>query len=115
MGHEGTSVGATPPRFHAPLLGTRGDGPVIHYQYTLDILTEDARPLDRVVLAPDWAPALEWARFEGIRAGRLPAVTAAVSGEIEPVWDGTAGEPFVAAFRAVVRAGSGDAVAREIP
>ena len=115
MGHEGTSVGATPPRFHAPLPGTRGDGPVIHYQYTLDLLSEDARPLDRVVLAPDWAPALEWVRFEGIREGRLPAVTAAVPGVVKPVWDGRAGEPVVAAFRAAVRTERGDEVAREIP
>jgi len=49
-------------------------------------------------------------RFEGIREGRLPLVTAPVRGVVEPVWDGDAGAPFVAAFRAVV-----DGVAREIP
>src|SRR6266566_3707256 len=87
----------------------------MHYQYTLDILSEDARPLDRVALAPDWTPALEWVRFEGIREGRLPAVTAAVPGVVEPVWDGRAGEPVVATFRGIVRAEGGDEVVREIP
>jgi proteasome lid subunit RPN8/RPN11 len=88
---------------------------MMHYQYTLDILSKESRPLDRVVLAPDWTPALEWVRFEGIREGRLPAVTAAVPGVVEPVWDGRVGEPIVAAFRAVVRAEGGGEVAREIP
>jgi proteasome lid subunit RPN8/RPN11 len=86
-----------------------------HYRYTLDVLDEDARPLDWMPLAPDWTPALEWVRFEGIREGRVPAVTAWVSGTIEPVWDGHAGQPIVAAFRAVVRTEGGGAFAREIP
>src|SRR2546425_12937344 len=85
------------------------------YEYSVELLTEEGRQLDCVGLAPDWQPALEWVRFEGIRAGRLPAVTAAVSGVVEPVWDGRAGEPIVAAFRAVVRTAGGDEVAREIP
>jgi len=85
------------------------------YQYILDILTEDGRQLDRVVLAPDWKPALAWVQFEGVREGRLPAVTAAVPGEVEPIWDGRAGEPIVAAFRAVIPADGRGPVAREIP
>jgi hypothetical protein len=42
--------------------------------------------------------------------GRLRPVSGDASGEVEPVWDGRAGEPVVAAFRAVV-----DGVSREIP
>ncbi len=85
------------------------------YQYTLDILAEDGRELDRMVVTPDWKAALEWAHFEGIREGRLRPVSAAVPGVIEPVWEAKAGEPFVAAFRAVIPSqGKGD-VSREIP
>ena len=85
------------------------------YEYSLEILSEDGRQLDRVGLAPDWQPALAWAQFEGIREGRLPAVTGAVPGVVEPVWDGRAGPPLVAAFRAVVRGEGGEEVSREIP
>jgi proteasome lid subunit RPN8/RPN11 len=119
MGHEaerGSDPSSLPrsPRERPPARRD-GDETVMAYQYTLDILGEDARPLDRVVVAPDWAPALEWVRFEGIREGRLPPVTAAVPGVVEPVWDGRAGEPIVAAFRAVVIGEGGHEVAREIP
>jgi proteasome lid subunit RPN8/RPN11 len=87
----------------------------MHYQYTLDVLTEDGRQLDRVVLAPDWKPALEWVHFEGIREGRLRPVTAAVPGVVEPIWDGRAGQPMVAAFRAVIPSQGQGEVSREIP
>ena len=85
------------------------------YQYTLDILGQDGRQLDRVVLAPDWRQALAWVHLEGMREGRLPPVTAAVPGVVEPVWDGRAGEPIVAAFRAVIPTPGEGEVAREIP
>lgn len=85
------------------------------YQYALDILTEVGRELERVAVAPDWNPALECVRFEGIREGRLQPVSGAVPGVVEPVWDGKAGQPFVAAFRVVIASqGQGD-VSREIP
>jgi proteasome lid subunit RPN8/RPN11 len=85
------------------------------YQYAVDILTEDGRELDRVVVTPDWNAALEWVRFEGIREGRLPPVSGAVPGVVQPVWDGKKGQPFVAAFRVVIPSqGEGD-VSREVP
>ena len=83
------------------------------YRYAIEILTPDGQALGRVAATPDWAAALEWVRFEGIRAGRFPPVTAAVRGEVEPVWDGRTGPPYVTAFRAVV--GGDEEVAREIP
>jgi hypothetical protein len=88
---------------------------MVHYGYTLDILSEDGRPLDHGVLSPDWAPALEWVRFEGVREGRLPAVAATLPGVVEPVWDGRAGEPVVAGFRIAIRGAGGVEVVREIP
>src|SRR5262249_20767675 len=82
---------------------------------SLDILGDDGRQLDRVGLAPDWQPALAWTQFEGIREGRLPPVTGTVPGVVEPIWDGRAGPPLVAAFRAVVPGDGGEEGAREIP
>jgi proteasome lid subunit RPN8/RPN11 len=85
------------------------------YQYALDILTDDGRELDRVVVTPDWDAALEWVRFEGIREGRLPPVSGAVPGVVQPVWDVKKGQPFVAAFRVIIPSqGEGD-VSREVP
>jgi hypothetical protein len=75
---------------------------------------EDGR-YKRFVLAPDWRAALAWVHFEGIRAGRLPAVTRRGPSSVEPVWDALAGPPLVAAFRARVGAEGGAAVVREIP
>jgi len=80
------------------------------FEFAAELFTGEGRPLERVTLAPDWRPALEWVRLEGIREGRLWAVTGDASGEVEPIWDGSAGEPIVAAFRAVV-----GGVSREIP
>jgi hypothetical protein len=85
------------------------------YQYTLDILTDDGRVIARAAATPDWTAALEWVHFEGIREGRLAAVSRAVAGAVRPVWDDATGEPFVARFRVVIPSqGKGD-VAREIP
>jgi proteasome lid subunit RPN8/RPN11 len=87
----------------------------MRYQYAIDILAGDGRLLLRVPVTPDWSAALAWVRFEGIREGRLPAVTGARPGAVEPIWDGRVGEPYLAAFRAVVCTDDGAVVAREIP
>lgn len=80
------------------------------FEFAAEFFTEEGRRLERVTLAPDWRPALEWVRLEGVREGRLRPVTGDASGEVAPIWDGRAGEPIVAAFRAVV-----GGVSREIP
>jgi hypothetical protein len=83
------------------------------YEYAIAILTPQGRELGARGVRPDWRAALEWVRFEGIRAGRLPPVGGAVDGSVEPIWDGQAGPPYVTAFRTVVRADEDGA--REIP
>src|SRR5262249_16138422 len=85
------------------------------YEYSLHILSEDGRQLDRVGLAPDWQPALAWTQFEGIREGRPPAVTGAAPRGGGPIRDGRAGGRMVGGFGAVGGGEAGDEVSREIP
>jgi len=85
------------------------------YRYTLDVMTETGRMLERAVVTPDWKAALEWTHFEGIREGALPAVTRTGPGEVEPVWDAHQGEPWVSGFRVTVRTGEGSVATRQIP
>lgn len=80
------------------------------YRYAIDVLTEHGDALGRVSVTPAWEPALAWVQLEGMRAGRLRPVGTALPGTIEPVWDATAGRPYVGSFRATV----GDVV-RSIP
>ena len=84
------------------------------YQYAIDFYREDGRALAQVPVTPDWEPALEWTQFEGMRLGRLPPVTAAACGSIEPVWHPGIGQPCISAVRAVARTGD-SAISREIP
>jgi hypothetical protein len=87
----------------------------MNYRYTIDVLAEDGRSLESTVVAPDWNAAVEWAHFEGIRTGRLPAVTGTSPSRIEPIWDARAGEPIVTGFRIVMPSASGGELARDIP
>jgi hypothetical protein len=85
------------------------------YHYQLDLLDEGGRSLERSLVSPDWSAALAWVHFEGIRAGRLPAVTQRGPSSVEPIWDARKGEPLVSGFRAAVRADDGGEMTREIP
>ncbi len=72
------------------------------FRYTIDYYTEKGDRLDTLPLEPDWQPVEEWMQFMGVRAGRLPAVTATPSVGLEPVWDEDEGEPVVGGVRASV-------------
>jgi proteasome lid subunit RPN8/RPN11 len=88
------------------------------YQYALDFFREDGSALAQVPVTPDWAPALEWAHFDGVRHAQLPAVIPAdlsARAVIEPVWHAQSGEPFVRAVRVTIAAHHGGVVMREIP
>jgi len=87
----------------------------MNYQYAIDVLTEDGRPLEHAVVTPDWKAALDWVHFEGVRAGSLPPLTRTGPGAVEPIWDGRHGAPYVAGLRVIVRADGGAAAVREIP
>jgi len=79
-----------------------------HYQCALDLFAPDGH-------RPDWELALESVAFEGIRRGHLPAVTGTPRGAVGPIWHAELGEPYVGAFRALVRREGGGAASSEIP
>jgi proteasome lid subunit RPN8/RPN11 len=89
------------------------------YSYTLDFYRIDGTAVGQRPLEPDWTPALEWAHFEGIREGRLPAVMAVNRApgacRVEPVWHPQSGQPHVSAFQVVLSANGSGTVSREIP
>jgi hypothetical protein len=70
------------------------------YRYSAEISAFEGRPIQTVELAdPDWAPALDWAYFQHVRAGARSPLMRCADGTIEPVWDDAAGRPFVSAIR----------------
>ena len=87
------------------------------YQYMLDFFREDGAAAGQVVVTPDWLPALESVHFEGIRQGRLPAVTAVGPSVVAPVWHAKAGAPYVSGVRVAVAANKADGatVSRDFP
>lgn len=72
------------------------------HTFVLELDDAGGDPLGRVVVEPDWLPAIEHARFEAIRTGLLPASDAAPPARIEPVWHREAGAPTLSAIRVVV-------------
>jgi proteasome lid subunit RPN8/RPN11 len=86
----------------------------MRYQYAISFFRDDGSALAQIPVTPDWGPALEWLQFEGMRAGLLPAVTAAARGTVEPVWHPQIGQPCIAGVRAVASARD-RTLSREIP
>jgi proteasome lid subunit RPN8/RPN11 len=86
------------------------------YRFAIDYYTPQGRALGPVAVEPDWQPAREWARFEAMRKGLLPPLTAHTPGAIEPVWDEALGAPVCSGVRVVHPTGEPDAVvSAEIP
>jgi hypothetical protein len=85
------------------------------YQYVLELFKEDRTPLGRVPVVVDSRPMLEWVRFAGIRAARLPPTMQDGGSRVEPVWHPQAGRPYVGWFRARVARSDGGAFDRLIP
>jgi len=85
------------------------------YQYTVVLYREDGAPIGHAAVATDFEPALEWARFLGMRLGRVSPVLSADGGEIAPIWDPHSGEPFIAGFHAAVAGGNGREFGCDIP
>jgi proteasome lid subunit RPN8/RPN11 len=84
------------------------------YRYAIEIYSEAGGRLGQVAVVPDWEPALESVRFEGMRRGRLPAVHATPMGSIEPIWHAKLKPPYVSGFRAAVRDTGGAEICCEI-
>jgi hypothetical protein len=76
------------------------------YRYVLELFRTGGESLGQVALTPDWEPAVECARYAGLRSFGVWATQSGAERSVEPVWDEALGEPYVGAFR-VHLAGSG--------
>lgn len=85
------------------------------HQFSLELSREDGTPLERLSVDVDWTPAAEWAHFEAIRAGKLPAVSAMEHTTVTPVWASDKGEPYLGGVRVTVRSPDGGAASSDIP
>jgi hypothetical protein len=87
------------------------------YQYIAEIYKgQKLECVGKLILKPDFAPALEWARFEVIRRDPSRPLVLDVDAEtISPAWHDQLGSPYLAAFNAVVPVAGSSDVAFEIP
>ena len=69
------------------------------YRYVLELFRTSGEPLGQVALTPDWEPAVECARYGGLRSLGVWATQSGAERRVEPVWDEKLGEPYVGAFR----------------
>ncbi len=93
------------------------DGVSDRYRYALELHKREPQALlATVAVRPDWAPALEWARFQALRRCNSEEVELREARVwIEPVFDHERGAPYVERLRAVVEGGNGASGESEIP
>jgi len=89
----------------------------IRYQYMLEIhRREPAAHLATLPVAPDFAPALEWATLEAIRDDPdRRTVLNTHDSRIEPRWNPQRGRPYVSGLQAVVVRKGSPAVEFDVP
>ncbi len=73
------------------------------YVYAIELLHGD-QALPAVRVTPDFAPAVEAARFAAFRAGTPSEVAFVAATAVVPRWDDTLGEPYLAGLTASARA-----------
>jgi len=73
----------------------------VSYRFALSLFKPDETSLGQFSLDVDWEPAIEWTRFLALRRG---AGEARQEAEVEPIWHGVQGPPYVQGFH--VRLGS---------
>ena len=81
------------------------------HRYVLALYKQDLAHVGDVAVQPDWEQAAQWSQWRAARQGALPPFCGLGPCAIEPVWHEQHGEPYVAAFRAVVLDDEGSAVA----
>ena len=69
------------------------------YRYVLELFRTNGEAVGQVTLTPDWEPAIECARFAGLRAFGTWATQPGAERQVEPLWHDEIGEPYVRAFR----------------
>jgi hypothetical protein len=86
------------------------------FVFVLEIFKEDGTHVGSYPVETDWSHVRECARFKAVRHDPArPLVLEDASGWVEPVWDPDAGEPCVAAVRAMVANNGGGAAAFDLP
>ena len=69
------------------------------HRYVAEASDHDGRRLGELVLAPDFTPAAEWTHLQGVRLGAFPAFAHHGPCVVEPVYDDTCGQPYIAGIR----------------
>ena len=69
------------------------------HRYVAEASDRDGRRLGELVLAPDFTPAAEWSHLQGVRLGAFPALAHHGPCVVEPVYDDTSGQPYLAGIR----------------
>jgi hypothetical protein len=77
------------------------------YRYVLELFRTSGEALSQVALTPDWEPAVESARFTGLRSFGWWTTQSGADRHVDPLWDRELGEPYVGAFRVHLAAPGG--------
>jgi proteasome lid subunit RPN8/RPN11 len=85
------------------------------YRHTAHFLDSAGQVIARAPIEPDWVPAVEWTRFEGLRLGTLPAEDLGKEITITPQWSPGLGRPFLAGFRCRIVSSSGPVLECDFP
>jgi hypothetical protein len=82
--------------------------PESDYRYAIKLIGADGADLETVPTEVDWSPAFEWALFEGMREGKLPARAPFGASTVLPAWHERLRRPYVGAFAVRVTGRDGD-------
>ncbi len=85
------------------------------HQFVLEFFKEDGTKLGQTAVEVDWEPAREWTRFYAVRRGLLPVTETAAAASVKPLWDRSAGEPYICGFRLSIAANGSGEVAEDFP
>jgi hypothetical protein len=69
------------------------------FRYAIDYYKVDGEHLGPISIEPDFQSAREWAYFEGMRSGQLPAMTSAATGRVSPTWCEEREAPYCSGVR----------------
>jgi len=85
------------------------------YRFEIDVFKDEGARLGRMPLLVDWLPAREWAWFNGVRRGELPASLSLSNATVtvQPAWNASLGQPYISGFELRVWShGSGGTTSR---